>query len=301
MNDEVPDREKSMLDAFSAHFDSFGSPLEAMKQTPRSGVLFDITSRFRELIQTGGDKRKEAEFRDRFQQFKQETESLVEKTAQALAKKYPSLSQDQLKQFIQKNITCICRVDLENMNGIKVLPLFTDLAKSHLEKAHPALMNFIEATGLYVNGVTMRRYLLEEQTQSVDVEFSKRTDKPEQMLARYFPTQNSLVQTNIFKMLSKKFASDEWKEKPHIAILGKSTLQLLKGLMGEISEQKWEELNKDPATCQVLQNALSKIAKYLAEANLHINEYDKFAQNIELIHYEMATILELGSVPKRFG
>ena len=286
--------EDRLITALIEHCDSH--PENPLQCPLDKALLFDATARFQELIHTDGDSGKEARFQKEFRKYQQEVNDRVEVLSEALIHKYPSLSPSEVRKFIQKNITCICRVDFAgegDLSGIKILPLFGAVKQSELEKTYPVLFNFIESTGLYVNTMTMRRHLLDEQAQSVDIHYVRSSDEEKQRLARYFPTRESLCKTNLFTMLSAKFASQEYKAIPHISILGTSTLQLLKGLLGEISEERWESLNRDPATCQVLQNSLFKIANALASANLHLQSFDQFAQDIELIHYEMTTLLEL--------
>lgn len=141
----------------------------------------------------------------------------------------------------------------------------------------------------------MRRYLLDEQTKAKDTEYGVRASKPKQTMARYFPEKDTLLKMNLWKTLTHEFDSPKWKTVPYIQILGRSTLHMLKGLLEEISEEQWQKLNADPAACQVIQNSLFRMANHLASAHLHIDTFEKFSQDIELVHAEMAAILEFAS------
>lgn len=284
----------TIVDHISAHLDSQGEATGLQKPLAL-GFLFDAPEELQRLMHIGADKRGNETFQRAYSAYQKRIHEQMDQAVQVLAKKYPSLSSAQLRAYMYKNSTSICRVDFENMSGIKVLPLFTSLKGSRLEEAHPALLDFIEQTGLYINAITMRRYLYDEQLQEVDTEMARPADQPAQQVARYYPLKDSFIRTNLFRMLTQKFESQDLAASPHISVLGRATLNLLQGLLEKISDEKWEEMNQNPATCQILQNTLFKIFHHLATAHQHINSYDAFAQDIELVHYEMGTLLELTS------
>lgn len=85
------------------------------------------------------------------------------------------------------------------------------------------------------------------------------------------------------------------ERKPHIKVLGKATVDLLEGLFKEIDEEKWQKINRDLVLSQVFQTALFLIQEHLANAELSAvsGNFNKFAEKIELVHAELATLMEL--------
>ena len=108
----------------------------------------------------------------------------------------------------------------------------------------------------------------------------------------HFKTKEDFIQSLTFE----KFESSD---KKHVEILGKSFLNMLKGLFSKINTSKWEEINKEPATREILQTCLFKIIDHLINAENSIEDANKFIQEIELAHAELATLLELFTPYKR--
>lgn len=63
--------------------------------------------------------------------------------------------------------------------------------------------------------------------------------------------------------------------------------------MGEITDDRWEELNRNPETRVLLQTLLYRIAINLGNAENHIADFTKFDQDIELIHCDLLNLLYL--------
>ncbi len=89
------------------------------------------------------------------------------------------------------------------------------------------------------------------------------------------------------------------------SILGLSTIRLVKGALGEITEEKWNALNKEPVGLSeteradhltkrsLLQTCLYRMTQHLATASLQSDDFIKFSEAIELVHSELATFLQL--------
>jgi hypothetical protein len=279
---------KLIGNAVVAYFRSWPTLNTGFEHTLRPGLLFDTTDLFRDMIHTDGCHEREQGFQGIFFEFKNKIAQLLKKSAQEIASTCPPLTPEQLEAFLQKNVTCVCRLDFEHCAGMKVLPLFSDLSGDHLPKVHKALIEFIDKTGTYINPLNLRRYLLEERAQT-SVTY---TGASHHALARYLPHKDTLTHMNVWTMLARTFDSGKIREQPHVRVLGQGTMALFQGLMTEISEQKWKALNSNPCTCQIIQNSFFKIANCLASAHLHIENFELFALDIELIHAEIATILE---------
>ncbi len=263
--------------------------IEIIKNPPSKPLLIDATDQFKETIYTGADKKKEKEFKAAFESYKKQFNDALEEAASQAIAQDPSLKgkKKELLDKIKSDITCIARVQDDSSCGIKALPLVDHSEK----KSH--LSEFVNLTGLYLGAMSLRRGVLDAFSRHPDVYYDVQPNKKSDLQATVYPTKESFIQTDLLSRLSKKF---EQETRPHIRVLGKSTLDLLHGVIQEIDQKKWEEIQKNsPALHQIVQASLVMIREHLAMSELHAasNNFAKFAQEIELIHAELATLLEL--------
>lgn len=109
-----------------------------------------------------------------------------------------------------------------------------------------------------------------------------------------FTRKDEILETFLFKRFKMYMSNPQLAvDKPQIAILGNATANLIQGLMNDISEEKWRQLNNSPATRMILQQSLFQLMEQLATAEKNMNDFTLFSQSIELIHCEIATILAL--------
>ena len=283
----------SIQKVLTEHFTKYPTINEGLKVPLPLGILFDLTSQLKDSIKTNGSKEKDAEFRRQLDQFKAKITSAIDKSIKNLAIQYPELKTDAVRrkaeQFVQDNITPISRVKVnENLGGIKVLPIFSKLDKKILEEKYSHFIEFISHTGMAIGAVSMRRHVMNAYKLRPDISYAV-----EGQNAIYFDSKSSLTERALFKRLSEKFSSDKLKDQPQVAIMGKSTMQLLNGLINNISQEKWDSLHKNPTTRKILQTSFYQIITHLATAELQMRDFPKFVQSIELVHAEMATVLEL--------
>ncbi|WP_068467984.1 gamma-glutamyl-gamma-aminobutyrate hydrolase family protein [Candidatus Protochlamydia phocaeensis] len=285
----------AMAGTLAAHFSKHPNIGKGLEEELSSGILFDLTSQFEALMRTNGSPEAERQAKQQLSQIKDKLDATIDQSIKILSNQYPELKNSRyqrhkLKEYLKNNITTISRVQVEeNLGGIKVLPVFSKLNKSALESKYSHFIDFIGHTGLALGAINMRRYAMNAHELRPDIQYAVRGDN-----ALYFPKKTDLIETELAKRLTQKFASsDLMKEQPQIAILGHSTMQLLNGLMHKISEEKWNALNENPATRKIVQTTLYQIKEHLANAELQTNDFAKFAQYIELAHAEMAALLEL--------
>lgn len=240
-------------------------------------VLFDFTQDFGNTILTERDKEKENTFCIHFNQIKNEIDALIHSMKEAKS----------LREFLKQKSTSISRVKFECngewIGGMKILPLFSDLSPKNVVKTHPTLAHyFIEQTGIVLGAIRLRRLVPEafplpnRSARSTD-HFSKTS----------FENKEDFIKAIDFKKI------EENSHHPHVAVLGKSFLDMLKGLMSKINLSNWNELNQNPATREILQTVLDKIIRHLRHAEASIENNNAFIQAIELAHAELATLLEL--------
>ena len=104
-----------------------------------------------------------------------------------------------------------------------------------------------------------------------------------------FHTKEDFVNTNTFKKL--KGYSDH--QNPFFAILGGATASLIAGLLQDIPQRKWEELNNNPDTRMLFQQSLFRLQNHLINAENHQDDFVLFSQSLELAHCEIAALLML--------
>lgn len=258
----------------TSHFSkaSFSTPLAA-------SFLFDQSLEFKDIIRTYGTKEKEKEFKVHFERFKKKVNKAVDLTVEKCLASNPHLKKKALKKFVEGNITSICRVQTEKLSGIKLLPLFP-------KADHKLFLDFIDSTGLYAGFINLNRVMRDAFSIRKDIQYAGKGPT-----AVYFKDKLDLTELALFKRLTQKF--DLPDTKPHVAVLGKSTLKLVSGLLQSINRTQWEEINHNPVKHEILQTSLFKIREQLALAEIWRNDYAKFAQAIELVHAEISTVLEV--------
>ena len=74
------------------------------------------------------------------------------------------------------------------------------------------------------------------------------------------------------KTLEAKFANYDslLKTHPQAAILGKSTIDLVNGLLRNIPQAKWAQLNNDPNTREIVQTCLVRLMNIILERQIFI-------------------------------
>lgn len=243
----------------------------------KTKLLFDFTQDFGNSILTEHDKEKEKAFNIHFNQIKDMIAKLVSSMKKEKA----------VREFLNHKSVSISRVKFECngdlIGGMKVLPLFTKLDPNNVLKKHPALVHyFVEETGIVLGAIQLRRLVPEAFPLP-----NNNVKAAESHAKTRFENKEDFIKAIDFKKL------EENSDQPHVAVLGRSFLHMLKGLFSKITSEKWEEINQNLATRDILQTVLFNITNNLNTAEASIEDGNKFIQSIELAHAELATILEL--------
>lgn len=239
--------------------------------------------------------------------------------------------EEKLKVFIKANISCVSRTQWENIGILHLLPVFNtfrdfDLPEKvdsflgvqstdHLELNRmlfdqygklsvTKISQFVNQTGIRMGAVSARQHVfdfltIEDLVRSIRdyngsphkiVQYGVQGDR-EKVL---FNKPTDILKTSLFQRFTT-FAESKrlFKQQPEIAILGRSTLDLVKGLLSEIDEKKWKKLNDNVNVRVLLQTSLFKLMQHLAQAENNNQNFAKFTQAIELAHAEIATLLTL--------
>lgn len=281
-----------MADVLCAHFQKYENCREGFSEALSKDFILDFTALLENEIKTHGNGDQEEKFEELLSLHKERIEVVMDSAIKKVVERHPSLVKDksQIVNFLKDNITPICRVGMENMGpvgGIKVLPLFFSLEEQKIEERHEKFIDFIYHTGLGIGAVNTRRYVLNAFALDKDVRYAVRRPFLSEHVVLY-PTKRDFA-PSLLKRLSEKFATLS----PPFRILGASTMKVLDGLLNEISDEKWEELNADPQKREIFQTTLLKLQNNLATAELSLEHFNDFAQELELAQYEIATLLEL--------
>jgi hypothetical protein len=204
---------------------------------------------------------------------------------------------DAVRQWIQQNLTCICRVQDNALCGIKLLPIFSTLNADNVESRCQKFIDFTRETGLLINPLYLRRHVVNAFKDHPNLEYAVKGTKSLIPQALY-PQKQSFTAANFFQRACALIDS-EWgstSAMPHCAVLGKATVKVLKGLMEEISDEEWQAISNDRVKGSLFQLALFKIQEHLGRALLYRSDFTAFASKLELVHAELPTLLELFSL-----
>ena len=282
--------------------------------------LIDLTKNLGLQVHTQRDAIKEKAFRQRYEAIHQDIDKIIDQAVSRVVVQNPAWisKTSELKKFIKNNIISVTRINVGDKRGIKVLPDASKEVTNHF-------MSFLKLTGLYIGAVHLRREELDGLEYLGNVRYGALFNGKTE-LKSYYPTIKDFASSRFLSRFSAlcnqadalahnssvDFTDKEiaalgtnrvslmqnaafLSNKPHFLILSKATIDLLQGLFKEISTEKWEAIHKEPALAQVFQSSLMMIREHLAAAESFAisNQFAQFAQSIELIHAEMATLLEL--------
>lgn len=281
--------EQEIAATFDAHvLANQDNPLQTNFKAP---FLIDLTEQLSATIRTDQDLAKNRQFALVFEQLRRSLQAYFLQAAHICASRHPHFSADSIAAFLQNQTTSICCVDMQAVAGVKILPVFKQLSENNLVKEEALFIEFISFTGLLVGAMNQRRYLRDPFALRPDIRFSRKNNSID--ANPYYSNIEAWLHTSLFQRMHNRFHNQEFEQQPHIKVMGKATVDLLQGLLNEIRPEKWEELNTDPIYKEVLQNSLFKIQIHLANAEAHLHNFNYFMKHIELIHSEMAIILEL--------
>ena len=316
----------SLTVALSKHLRAFGH--DSLSHYIQGPLLLDLTAQLQRYIHTSNQKSRDDEYEQNQNQIEGQIKESINQAVAALKSQYPDIIRNQadeqrLAVFIKTNMLCICRTELNGVGIIKFLPLqmrkeeyqtppgtkmlnienksSDGMAHALLSKkymhSYGELSDFLNLTGLRLGSLRGKAALfnfitLEElikQEHAVPVEYAGIGEN-----ALYFKTKSSFTE----KKVLKEFTSFCTQEAPnpdnaHRTVLGKCTINLLQGLLKEISEEQWKHLNVRWETRMLFQTILYRILQHFAKANTNRNDFGKVAQCMELVQYEIASLLLL--------
>jgi hypothetical protein len=311
---------------FEHHFKSYGS--DGYDKFIDPPILFDWTSLISEFIQTDGNEEKESLCEEKLVECKRKLNQAINKAVIALAENNPQMVKDEddmrrLNTFIKANILCVCRSRIEEMGALTILPVLFDSDDYSLPEKGSSILKVNPPAGYDVDDYRKERFLQEvvcrksgvmiprirefvnmaglrpgtlegrmryAQVCSSESPVSASEYQPVGKNMVCFPKKEDFTQTALFKRLLERFSVHQ---NSYISILGRTSLDLIKGLLSEIPDEKWEALNVDPDTRQIIQTSLYRMMGHLATAEHKASNFSEFTQAIELVHCELSTLLFL--------
>lgn len=252
--------------------------------------LFDLTNAFENIM----TKENEIKAKAKLKEIKKLVSHKLEVTVRLLAAKYPKYFKWQIKNWLEKSCVFLCRVkDKESsVCGIKVLSIFQDVSGAKYLNAYPSLVEFISNTGIFIGSVSLRRNIWPHIINKGRSDFITKSTQPTDKINIYFDDPKKITESPFMYRLIDAFDNSEL---PQFRVMGMGALALIKGLMNEISPEKWKKLQSEDFNQEVIQVSLYKIMTELASA-LHqyqLRNFSAFSQQIEVVHAEIANLLEI--------
>lgn len=293
-------------------------------------LFIDFTLLLEDLLFTAGDSKKNNLFQQKLDSLEERLDHAVNIAAEKLQTKFPRHFQtDEERQrllvFLRSNITGICRGQMKGFGFLKILPLFESskylslppnvyilekfiskglnftryLTETNFLRAKVNLNNFINGTGIRISCVEGRKELLEF------IPLEELLELNQQTMASYcnfgpniqfYQNPSDITKTEVFERFKKKLSDPELLQRqPHLKALGGSTVNLIQGLLMEIDHKKWTLLNDHSEKRQIIQTCLFRLLQHVAKAENYLEDFNQFTRAIELVYYEMTTLLKLFS------
>ncbi len=295
-------------------------------------IIADLTDLIGDDIQTNGDLEKEEVFKEKMEVIEGGFEKAIDHTIAKIKKEHQELcktpeDEQKLRVFLKFNISCISRSEVKGVGVLKSLHIFMNpkhyvlpegtnkflkvkgdptklsyqICGDKAPRTNIDLLALVNYSGIRLGGVRgrekifnfidLKRFVDRSATKMQMTEYAVSGENVIAFKGKGEVAKSALFQRFKVRMGNEKFAKDN----PETAILGKATADILEGLMNEISDEKWEELNYNPDTRMILQQSLFRAMQHLAKAENNTGNFTEFAQGIELIQSEIATILTLTS------
>ena len=192
-----------------------------------------------------------------------------------------SFSQVCKKHHLDPNqILCIQRVQQKEIGGIRLLPLDA-LSAKEIDLQHQFLLEWISKFGLSANRVELDRSDLPSNTS---------------MQGHNAPPIPTKFQSKEEFVSYLNFFDQSWRsDYPQKNLMLKGTLQVLKGLFANLSEDKWDEIIHSPTRSSIAQLSFLRIQEQLKLLEQKKDEAFFFntASHLEQIHASLAALLEI--------
>ncbi len=166
------------------------------------------------------------------------------------------------------DILCIQRLRQSSIGGIRLLPL----AAEEIDRQHLFLLDWISNFGLSANFIELDRS-------------SSPPQRPIQADRSISPFKEEFIAfLRAFNWTSTH---------PQKNLMMQGALQVLKGLLNQLSEEKWNEIILSPTRSSVAQLSFSRIQEQLQLLSKEEMSFFDMAGHIEQIHANLSSLLEI--------
>lgn len=308
-SDEIVD---ILVEQFEAHLHQF--PNENMGFP----VLIDITAQIGQSLVTDGDSEKIAVYQDKQQKAKVQINEILQQAAEKIKKKYPDRDDIQSKahDYIKTNTVIVSRAQLTDRVAVIGLHQnvfdendFEQVRENEFEHGpdgkrkeliEEKVKSWAGHSGVGVGAVNFRRVIADSYTDPValanlGVGRAVNYAVPGDADAIMYGKPITVLESNVFKMLTKMGEGESKNVGEAQVLLAKATAEMMKTLLNNISDEDWDEKQKDPIIRELTQNAVYRTAQHLAAGINNASDFRQFSQAIDRTHAELTTLLVLYS------
>ncbi len=202
------------------------------------------------------------------------THLFQEKDSKKWLENWTAYRQQFLKACKEQNLSpssilCIQRTKQESIGGIRLLPFSVEEIDSHYQ----FLLGWISNFGLSANLIELDRWTFPE------------TDSEQEPVAPA-PLSEFSSRLNAFHWQSSH---------PQKNLMMEGTLQVLKGLLSNLSEEKWNAIMSCPTKSSVVKLSFSKIEQELEILAQEDATFFETTNHLEQIHANLSSLLEIFS------
>lgn len=188
----------------------------------------------------------------------------------------------QNKNLDLSKLVCIHRINQDQISGIRLLP-FNEQPVEQTTSNHQFLLEWISGYGLSANIIELDRLSSFSNT----LHEVKKTP----VLVNPYESKDKLL--SYLLEYEKNWACPH----PQKTLMIKGTLNILKGLLIDTSNTKWEQVFNCPTRSSIAELAINKIKKQFSYLKQHVNNLIFFdvVTSVEQIHADFASLLEIFS------
>jgi len=180
-------------------------------------------------------------------------------------------------------IVCIQRIQQKEIGGIRLLP-FSNTPEQKIEQDHQFILEWISHLGLAANRIELDRLFFPNSEESHSTRNASTISMKLQSKEELYSILNAFDQN--------------WNSiHPQKTLMFKGTIQMLKGLLDNLTEEKWNEITNNTTRSAIAQLSFLKIneqLKLLSQEEDKLSFFDS-TSHLELIHADLSCLLEVFS------
>ena len=297
-------QEQSELDSLSNQIDRYlTSENKSVPLLITKPFLLDLTPTLEDLVNVRNSSDRQAAFQKAYYANLIKYEACLLEGISKFSRKHPRFREHEqlLFKLLRENTTCIVRTQIDEVSGIKMLP-YAKYSTKAAQLTSP-LINFMIQTGSSIGALNLRKFIPDLFNQIgplPDYGLNSRS-----LDLNLYASKDEFLSLNIIQRMKTLFAcgaplsfealNSYAAVKPHYLVMGKATIELIDGLMKEITLEKWHEIRANPIRNYLCQTALHQIYIHLSNAERFQQEdnYSCFIQEIEIVHAELQKLLQI--------